>query len=385
MISPFMSGIYFHIPFCKTKCNYCDFYKSTNISLVQPLIQAIKDEITLRKDFIEDKNIQTIYFGGGTPSLLNCVDIEELITAVFHFFVFEEPLEITLEANPDDLTLGYLRSLKKTRINRLSIGIQSFSDKNLKFMGRRHNSDQAINAVKNAQQIGFDNISVDLIYGIPGLTFQQWHDNLKTVFDLNIQHLSAYHLTYHEGTFFYNQLQRGLIHEVEEEESILQFEELMKAAEDNNFIHYEISNFAREGFYSRHNSSYWKQVEYLGLGPSAHSYNKKSRYWNVSDLSAYIEAISQKKIAGGSEQLTINDRFNDYIITGLRTTNGIDSVYIEKEFGKKYSDAVEQLTQKNLLNGKVRKEENRIKIEKKSLLISDQIISDYLYLENEGK
>jgi len=347
------------------------------------LKQAIKDEITLRIDFIEDKLVQTIYFGGGTPSLLNGNDIEELITTISQLFILGESLEITLEANPDDLTPNYLRSLKKIGINRLSIGIQSFSNQNLKFMGRRHNSDQAIDAVKNAQKVGFDNISVDLIYGIPGLTFQQWQTNLKTVFDLDIQHLSAYHLTYHEGTFFYNQLQKGLIYEVEEEESILQFEELIKVAEENQFIHYEISNFARKGFYSRHNSSYWNQVEYLGLGPSAHSYNKKSRYWNVSDLSDYIEAINLKRVAGEGELLTINDRFNDYIITGLRTIEGINSAYIEKEFGKKYSDAVEQITQKYLLNGKVRKEENRIKIEKKSLLISDQIISDYLYLENK--
>ncbi len=378
-----MSGIYFHIPFCKTRCNYCDFYKSTNVSLIHSLKQAIKDEITLRIDFIEDKLVQTIYFGGGTPSLLNGNDIEELITTISQLFILGESLEITLEANPDDLTPNYLRSLKKIGINRLSIGIQSFSNQNLKFMGRRHNSDQAIDAVKNAQKVGFDNISVDLIYGIPGLTFQQWQTNLKTVFDLDIQHLSAYHLTYHEGTFFYNQLQKGLIYEVEEEESILQFEELIKVAEENQFIHYEISNFARKGFYSRHNSSYWNQVEYLGLGPSAHSYNKKSRYWNVSDLSDYIEAINLKRVAGEGELLTINDRFNDYIITGLRTIEGINSAYIEKEFGKKYSDAVEQITQKYLLNGKVRKEENRIKIEKKSLLISDQIISDYLYLENK--
>jgi oxygen-independent coproporphyrinogen III oxidase len=380
-----MSGIYIHIPFCKTRCNYCDFFKSTNVSLVKSYSQAVKKEIGLRRDYLQDKKIETVYFGGGTPSLLSISDIEELINEVSQTFTLHPQAEITLEANPDDLTKEYLQSLKKSGINRLSIGIQSFSNSDLKFMGRRHTSIQAIEAVTYAKIAGFDNISVDLIYGIPGMSFQQWQSNLKTVFDLGIQHLSAYHLTYHENTFFWDKLQNGIFNEVDEEESLLQFEELIKFADENSFIHYEISNFALNGFYSKHNTSYWNQTEYLGLGPSAHSFNKLTRYWNVSDINQYLAAIRQGRTKGEDEVLTHNDRFNDYIITGLRTIIGIDSDYILKEFGEVYIFHVEKMTAKYILLEKVKKEKNWVKITKSGIFISDQIISDFLFLNNDNR
>jgi oxygen-independent coproporphyrinogen III oxidase len=380
-----MSGIYFHIPFCKVKCNYCDFYKSTNLHLVQSYVQAIKKEMLLRRDYLNEKKIDTVYFGGGTPSLLSYSEIEEFLEAISSIFDVQAHAEITLEANPDDLSPEYLHALKKTKINRLSIGIQSFSDTNLKLMGRRHNSIQAFNAVKDAQKAGFDNISVDLIYGIPGMSFSQWQANLKTVFNLGIQHLSAYHLTYHENTSFGDKLQKGIMKEVEEEESIRQFEELIQYAENSGFIHYEISNFAKNDFYSKHNTSYWNETEYLGLGPSAHSYNKTTRYWSVSDINKYLTAIGKDIILGGEEILTLVDRFNDYIITGLRTIWGIDTDYILKEFGETFLLHVEEMTAKYLLLEKVKKEKNYVQITKSGIFISDHIISDYLYLNIENE
>jgi oxygen-independent coproporphyrinogen III oxidase len=380
-----MSGIYIHIPFCKTRCNYCDFFKSTNLSLVKAYIPAVKKEIQLRGDYLKDKKIETIYFGGGTPSLLSFSDIQELVNEVSLTFTLHPKAEITLEANPDDLTKEYIQSLKESKINRLSIGIQSFSDSDLTFMGRRHSSIQAIEAVSEAKNAGFDNISVDLIYGIPGMSFKQWQSNLKTVFDLGIQHLSAYHLTYHENTSFWDKLQDGIFKEVEEEQSLLQFEELIKFAQKNGFIQYEISNFSLEGFYSKHNASYWNQTEYLGLGPSAHSFNKLTRYWNVSDINQYLAAIRQGSKIGEEEVLTLNDRFNDYIITGLRTIIGINTEFILKEFGKVYIFHVEKMTAKYILLEKVKKEKNWVKITKSGIFISDQIISDFLYLNKDNR
>jgi oxygen-independent coproporphyrinogen III oxidase len=376
-----MSGIYFHIPFCKVQCNYCDFYKSTNQSFIKQYVQAVKEEMWLRKDYLYDKDIGTIYFGGGTPSLLTFLEIEELLTAISSTFKIQPHAEITLEANPDDLSSEFLESLKEIGINRLSIGIQSFSDADLILMGRRHNSVQAIDAVNRAKKAGFSNISVDLIYGIPGMSFQHWQTNLKTVIDLDVQHLSAYHLTYHENTPFWDKLQKGFIHEVEEEESIQQLEELIKYSEEYGFVQYEISNFARAGFISKHNSSYWNQTEYLGLGPSAHSYNHKTRFWNVSDINQYLMTLEKGKIMGEKEVLTNNDRFNDYVITGLRTIWGIDTDYILKEFGDNYQFHVEKMTKKNIPLERVKKENNRIMITKKGIFISNQIISDYLYLK----
>jgi oxygen-independent coproporphyrinogen III oxidase len=380
-----MSGIYIHIPFCKIRCNYCDFFKSTNLSLIKSFVEAVKNEMLLRRDYMRDKKIETIYFGGGTPSLLSVTDIEELIKEVSLTFTSHPKTEITLEANPDDLSPEYIQSLKKSRINRLSIGIQSFSNSDLKFMGRRHTSIQAIEAVTEAKKTGFNNISVDLIYGIPGMSFQHWQSNLKTVFDLDVQHLSAYHLTYHENTSFWDKLQKGIFREVEEEESLLQFEELLNFAEKNGFIHYEISNFAREGYFSKHNTSYWNQTEYLGLGPSAHSFNKLTRYWNVSDINQYLAAIGRGQIMGEEEVLTKNDRFNDYIITGLRTIRGINTDYILKEFGELYLLHVEKITAKYIPLEKVKEEKNWVRITKNGIFISDQIISDFLHLNNHNE
>lgn len=331
-----------------------------------------------------DKEIKTIYLGGGTPSLLASSDIEELISECKTLFNVEERAEITIEANPDDLSYEYLEQLKNIGVNRLSIGIQSFSDIDLQFMGRRHSSNQAIKAVQNAQKVGFDNISIDLIYGIPGMSFQQWQKNLKTAFELNVQHISAYHLTYHEDTAFWNKLKEGKINEIDEDDSFKQFNELIEQTSSEGFIQYEVSNFAKEGFYSKHNSSYWNQIEYLGLGPSAHSYNGFSRQWNVSNVEQYIYFISNKKTHFEVEQLSVTTQFNDYIITSLRTIWGINLDFIKQKYGDKCLNHVLDVSRVYISSSLVEKHENCIRLTKKGIFISDGIITDFMVLDTEN-
>lgn len=373
-----MAGIYFHIPFCKVKCSYCDFYKTTDISRMEELLSALKHELWLQRNYLSDTSIETIYFGGGTPSLLNSKQIGMLIDCCKGLFNVSKEAEITLEANPDDLSEKYLNDLYQSPVNRLSIGIQSFFQSDLKLMKRRHNPTQALNAVKNAHKAGFTNISVDLIYGVPGMPFEQWRENLQQVFQLGVKHLSAYHLTYHKGTKLYDDLHRGKLNEVDEQESVKQFEELVKQAEKNGFIHYEISNFAQEGCYAKHNSSYWNQTEYLGIGPSAHSYNKTSRQWNVASLNHYILALKHSKVPFESEVLGINERFNDYIITALRTMWGIDLNFIAQEFGEKLSAQLQKKAAKYSDTGNLLIEKNNIKLAYSGKLISDSIMSDLM-------
>lgn len=371
-----MSGIYFHIPFCKVKCNYCDFYKSTDLSYVSAILPLIEKELSIRTGYLTDKKIETIYFGGGTPSLLKKEEIKRLLNLIYSSFDVSPMAETTFEANPDDLTPEYLENLFSIGVNRLSIGIQSFSDTDLKFMGRRHNARQAVDAVINAQTVGFNNISVDLIYGIPGMSFQQWHENLERVFSLKVQHLSAYHLTFHEGTLLWSNLQKGVFTEVEEDDSYRQFEELVSESEKHDFIQYEISNFALADYYSIHNSSYWKQIEYLGLGPSAHSFNKTTRHWNPSDIAAYSKAIRLGNIAGEFELLTLTDKFNDYLITGMRTIWGIDKEYIVNEFGDQIMHHLEKNVQRLLPSGIIEERNNHFYITKKGIFITDKILSE---------
>lgn len=380
-----MSGIYFHIPFCKVKCNYCDFYKSTDLSSIDALLSAIERELDIRGDYLTDKRIETIYFGGGTPSILKQGELEKLLSLVYASFEVSPDVEITFEANPDDLSPTYLQQLMTSGINRLSIGIQSFFDTDLIFMGRRHNSQQAIDAVLNAQQVGFSNISVDLIYGIPGMSFEQWKTNLDKVFELNIQHLSAYHLTYHEGTALWSNLHKGSITEIDEEESLRQFDELINESAKHGLIHYEISNFALDGYYSKHNSSYWKQLEYLGLGPSAHSYNKTTRYWNPASIDSYLKAIMVGKIPGEHEVLTLTDRFNEYLLTGLRTIWGIDKTVVLKEFGNDIFQYLLKNIQKIQPIGVIEEKDNRIYITKKGIFISDKIIEEFFLPSNDNE
>jgi oxygen-independent coproporphyrinogen-3 oxidase len=378
MIYCSMAGIYFHIPFCKSKCTYCDFYKTTTISRISDLVTAVKKELSLRVDYLDKRKINTIYFGGGTPSLLSAMQFRFLLNHCEQLFEVSDNAEITIEANPDDLDIKYLKKIREAGVNRLSIGIQTFSGSGLELMNRRHTPQQAIDAVKAAQAIGFDNISVDLIYGIPGMTNEQWQKNLDHVFEMNIQHLSAYHLTYHQGTELWNRLKKGSINEIDETRSVEQFEMLINAAREHGFIQYEISNFCMPGYYSKHNTSYWQQTEYIGLGPSAHSYNVTSRQWNVANLDEYLKSIDRDSIPCETEKLSVNDQFNDYVITSLRTMWGIDLSYVEKEFGEKYLQHLQKTSDKYLRNQQLQIDNNHLKIKHDGIFISDTIMSDLL-------
>lgn len=373
-----MAGIYFHIPFCKSRCTYCDFYKTTDTSKISSLIDALQMELTLRNDYLNERTIQTIYFGGGTPSLLSANQISNLLNECKKMYSISDEAEITLEANPDDLEINYLHQLRNVGINRLSIGIQTFSAQGLKLMNRRHTPDQAIDAVKNAQIAGFDNISVDLIYGIPHMENEQWQANLDTIFKMNIQHLSAYHLTYHRNTVLWKRLKKGTIREIDEQQSVEQFEMLSATAEKNGFIQYEVSNFALPGYFSKHNSSYWKQTEYIGIGPSAHSFNMQNRQWNVSNLEMYLSSILEGKVPCETEILSTNDKFNDYIITSLRTIWGVDMQYVEQNFGNKLLSYLIKMATKYIDNEQLSIDSNKMFLTKKGIFISDKIMSDLI-------
>lgn len=375
-----MSGIYIHIPFCKKRCHYCDFYKSVDLLQVDSFLAALSQEIFLRKDYLNERIVSTIYFGGGTPSILSAKQLCEILNLIKTAYTVLSEAEITMEANPDDLSAEYLIEIKSIGINRLSIGIQSFSDKDLIFMGRRHSAKQAIEAVNMSQSVGFENISIDLIYGIPGMSVKQWKENLHQAFQLNVQHLSAYHLTFHKGTQFWKQLAKGAIREIDEDESIIQFETLIEEAKKNDFVHYEISNFALDGFFSKHNTSYWNQTEYLGLGPSAHSYNKATRFWNVSSVKKYLQHIDNKSIAGKLETLSINDKFNDYLLTRLRTCWGISKNQLLQQFGSKYFQYFEQKIIHYKSLGFIEESNDNVFITKKGLFISDSIIEELFYV-----
>jgi oxygen-independent coproporphyrinogen-3 oxidase len=279
-----MAGVYIHIPFCKKLCFYCDFYHVITPENNSTYINALLSEISFRREYLGNETISTIYIGGGTPSVFSVKELETILNKVHKQFRVEKNCEITIELNPDDVNLFYLNDLRNIGVNRISLGIQSWRDSDLKMLNRRHDSAQAAGALKNAFKAGFENVTIDLIYGIPGMSSAEWASNLDYSFAFDIKHLSAYHLTIEPGTVFGKMLRKGLIKEIEEEESTYLFNILIEKAEKEGFIHYEISNFGKPGYFSIHNSNYWKQVNYIGLGPSAHSFNGYSRQWNLSDL-----------------------------------------------------------------------------------------------------
>jgi oxygen-independent coproporphyrinogen-3 oxidase len=376
-----MAGIYFHIPFCHTRCSYCDFYKSTQVKFKPELIQAILRELELRADYLTGETVETVYFGGGTPSVLTKEELEAIFSAVYKLFSVSARAEVTFEANPDDLTRSYLDMLVATPINRLSIGIQSFDDQILQKMRRRHNSSQAVECVDDAFKAGFDNLSIDLIYGLPGLEPAQWEQNLLKAVELPVKHLSAYHLTYHEGTHFYDLLHKGIIREAGEDDSFLQFETLIDTAAQHGFEHYEISNFARDGKISKHNYGYWFGLNYLGIGPSAHSYNGKSRSWNIPDLFGYMKQIGQRQLPQETEVLSNADRYNDYIITRLRTKWGISDKTTALEFGEKYASVLKETALKYMAGGYILHNDGHYTLTRKGYFISDRITEDLMIIE----
>jgi oxygen-independent coproporphyrinogen III oxidase len=329
-----MAGIYIHIPFCKQKCHYCNFFSVATTRWKEPYIEALLKEIEMRKDYLEGETVNTIYFGGGTPSILHISHFAFLISQLKSQFAIDPQVEITLEANPDDISESIARAWKDIGINRLSIGVQSFFDDDLQYLNRVHNSEQVFSAIDGVRKAGFENITIDLIYGIPTLSNEKWLKNLEYFFALNIPHLSAYSLTVEEKTPLAQLIRKGKYAAVDEQQSIGHFKILLEETEKNGFIHYEISNFAREGYYSRHNSLYWLGGHYLGLGPSAHSYNGISRQWNVSSISKYIQLDDFHATVEEKEILTKEQKYNEYVMTSLRTVWGCDSVHILNVFGK---------------------------------------------------
>lgn len=346
-----MPGIYVHIPFCKQACHYCDFHFSVSLQKKDAFIGALQQEIRLQRDYFQTPAdpsnpsplVSTIYFGGGTPSLLSSGEIKNILDEIRKNYSVSADAEITLEANPDDLTKEKLKSLKDAGINRLSIGIQSFSDEDLLFMNRVHDSKMAYDSIKAAQDAGFSNITIDFIYGTPTLSDKQWILNLQTAFELGIPHLSCYSLTVEPQTALAQFIKKGTVPALDEAKSAAQFELLMQITADHGYEQYEISNFAKNNMYSLHNSNYWRNEKYLGLGPSAHSYNGMSRQWNVASNTVYIDALHQHKIPFEKEELTIAQQYNEYILTSLRTMWGIRPEVMNNRFGEDFTTYFIQL------------------------------------------
>ena len=331
-----LASIYIHIPYCKQRCVYCDFHFSIIQKDKLEMLKCIKIEIANRKDYLNNELIDTLYFGGGTPSILEKSEITGILKHLHNTFNISTNAEITIECNPDDLTLDKLKALKQIGINRLSIGVQSFKDKDLEFMKRSHNANEAINSIKLAQNIGFNNITIDLIYGLPDQSIADWEQNIKQAFDLDIQHLSAYALTVENKTILSQMVKKNKIKILSDTKVIKQFNILQNKAEEKGFIHYEISKFGKKGFFSKHNSGYWKSIHYLGIGPSAHSYNGYIRSSNISSNKKYIRNINLGLDYFEDEFLSESEQYNEYIYTSLRTIWGIDIDTI----AKKYSEGI---------------------------------------------
>ena len=373
-------AIYIHIPFCKQACHYCDFHFSTSMKRKEEIVLALIREIQLRKNEFHGEIIETIYFGGGTPSVLTNAEILSLIEAVYENFEVIENPEITLEANPDDLSEERIIALSETPINRLSIGIQSFFEEDLKLMNRAHNSDEAQKSLAIATKY-FDNISVDLIYGIPGLTNEMWLENIETALRFGIPHISSYALTVEPKTALHKLIQTGKIAEPKDDVAQDHFEVLVKTLTEKGFIHYELSNFGKPDYFSQNNSSYWLGKKYLGIGPSAHSFDGKSRSWNIANNMLYLKSILADKLPHEVEILTQQDRYNEYVMTGLRTIWGVSLERIEKEFGKDYLNYLLNQADKFLIDGLLSIAENVMTTTAKGKFLADGIASD-LFLVN---
>ena len=375
-----MAGIYIHIPFCKQACHYCDFHFSTSMKKKDDMVLALAREIQLRKSEISE-TVETIYFGGGTPSVLTNVEIEFLIQEVYSNFEVTENPEITLEANPDDLSEERIIALSKTPINRLSIGVQSFFEADLKMMNRAHNSEEAKKSLEIARKY-FDNISVDLIYGIPGLTNEMWKHNIETALNFGVPHISSYALTVEPKTALYKLIQTGKIAEPKDEVAQEHFEILVKMLTEKGFIHYELSNFGKPNYFSQNNSSYWLGKKYLGIGPSAHSFDGKSRSWNVANNMLYLKSISEDKLPHEVEILTLQDRYNEYVMTGLRTIWGVSLERVEKEFGIEYLNYLLKQADKFLIDRLLSVDDGILTATSKGKFLVDGIASDLFMLNS---
>ncbi len=385
-----MSGIYIHIPFCKQACHYCDFHFSTSLKKKDEMVQALAKEIELRSKSTSNSQlptphnevIETIYFGGGTPSILEISDLKFLIDEVYRNYKVVSTPEITVEANPDDLNYDTIRQLANSPVNRLSIGIQSFFEDDLKLMNRAHNMEEAKKCLEIATQY-FNNISIDLIYGIPNMSNEKWLQNIETALSFNVSHISSYALTVEPKTALHSFIQKGIIPQPDDEVAAAHFQILVDKLSENDFIHYELSNFGKENYFSKNNSSYWLGKKYIGIGPSAHSYDGKNRGWNVSNNALYIKSIQENKLPIEIETLTKTDRYNEYIMTGLRTIWGVSLDRIEEEFGKTYLNYLNQQAAKFIEDHLLFVDENILRTTKNGKFLCDGIASDLFLLNLE--
>lgn len=374
-----MSGIYIHIPFCKQACHYCDFHFSTSMKKKEEMVLAIANELKLRKIEFKDELVETIYFGGGTPSVLELEEINFLINTVYDNYSVSQTPEITLEANPDDLSEARIIALSQSKINRLSIGIQSFFEDDLQMIHRAHNSAEAKKCLEIATHY-FDNITIDLIYGIPGMTNEKWLHNIEIALAFNVPHISCYALTVEPKTALSKLIQTGKIAEPNDEVAQMHFLILVETLENKGFVHYELSNFGKENYFSKNNSAYWLGKKYLGIGPSAHSFDGVSRSWNVSNNSLYIKSIQENNLPNQVEILSKTDRYNEYIMTGLRTIWGVSFEKIASDFGNDYLDYCQNQMQKFLKDDLLFVENNILKTTKKGKFLTDGIASDLFML-----
>ncbi len=376
-----MAGIYIHIPFCKQACHYCDFHFSISTKYKELFLKSLNKEIYLQKKYLENEVIKTIYLGGGTPSMLSQSELGFIFDTLYKTFEIANDAEITLEANPDDLTKNKINELNALPINRLSIGIQSFDDQDLKLMNRAHTSSEALRSVLLAQDKGLDNITIDLMYGLPTLSNQNWKNNLRKAFELNVNHISAYCLTIEPKTALADFIKKGKINNVDEQQSSEQFEIMLDEMNTAGFIQYEISNFCKNNFYSKHNSNYWLKENYLGLGPSAHSFNGTSRQWNVSNNHLYIQSLEKNQLNFEMENLTTAQQYNEYVLTSLRTMWGTDLNYIKQNLGEDFFDYCLNEVEKYIKTNKISRKENKLFLTNQGKLIADKIASDLFKIE----
>lgn len=372
-----MAGIYIHIPFCKSRCIYCGFYSTTLLDLRKKYINAVCREMELRKNYIREP-FSTIYLGGGTPSLLDEAELTKLFLYINNVYDVDRNAEITMECNPDDITPELTNMLSRLPINRVSMGAQTFADSRLRLLHRRHNSDEVKHAVKLLREAGIKNISIDLMFGFPDESLSQWKEDISAALALNVEHISAYSLMYEEDTPLWKMLDTGKVKEIDEELSLTMFKELVCQLTDAGYEHYEISNFARPGYRSRHNSSYWHQVPYIGLGAAAHSFDLNSRQWNVANLKLYIEEINNGIIPMEREELDNDTTFNDIITTALRTSDGIDLNAMETRLGKRYRNTLISAAGKHIERGLLEIRHDRLRLTSEGIFISDMVMSDLM-------
>ena len=375
-----MAGIYIHIPFCKRRCIYCDFFSTTQSEKKSAYVRAVCRELEMRKDYLEGEDIETIYLGGGTPSQLFREELEEIFNHIYKVYPVREDAEITLEANPDDLTPEYVAMLRQLPINRISMGIQTFQEETLNLLHRRHTATQAIEAFRRCREAGFQNISIDLMYGLPGETLETWKEDLQQAIALRPEHISAYHLIYEEDTVLWKLREQHQVEEADEDLSVLLFSTLIEQLSEAGYQHYEISNFCLPGLHSRHNSSYWTGKKYLGCGPSAHSFNGVSRQWNVASLDDYLKGVEWGQLDYEVEELDLYTRYNDFVLTSIRTCWGMPLSTLRSDFGEELYRYCLRMAKPHLDQGVLEKSEDVLKLTRKGIFVSDGIMSDLMWV-----